>query len=129
MSRDQGERTDRLLAADRARARAVEAGARAEALRERVVELKAAAVTLPFRLDPTEKALANAMVRRDEAAQRDRAAHDAAARAHDRAADTFAEFATTGSPTRRADYLRRMTHHREAAVVDREHGEHFPDGP
>ncbi len=125
MPRDRGEPSDRLEAADRARERAVEAGERVAALRVRISELKAGTAGP----EAAGLSLAAAEARRDDAARRDRVAHDSAARAHDRAADTFEDLANDGPPDRRDGHLRRMDHHRRAAVADRAHGEHPPSDP
>lgn len=123
MARDPGARTDRLIAADRAKERAAEAGERVAALRRRRAELQEASDPAQSLNELPSETLAKAETRRDEAAQRDRAAHDAAARAHDRAADTYALLAVMASPPRDADFLTRAQRHRDAAKKDREHGE------
>lgn len=126
MPRDRGEQSDRLDAADRARERAVEAGERVAALRVRISELKAAAgEDTETWLEAAGDSLAKAEARRDDAARRDRVAHDSAARAHDRAASTFEDLAENGQPDRRDGYRDRMDHHRRAAAEDRVHGEHL----
>jgi hypothetical protein len=118
--------TEGQVAADRARRRAAKAGARAEELRERLANLRArtnASDGPPAPLERSRQAAANALRRRDEAVQRDQAAHEASARAHDRAASAYERRATMVSPDQRAECIHRARNHREAARSTRRDAE------
>jgi hypothetical protein len=124
------DRTDRQLAAARAHRRAAEAGARAAELRKRLTDLQAPTTSeTNTPLTPTERsklAAANALQRRDEAEERDRAAHQAAAQAHERAAAAYERLAATVSPDQQAEHLRKAHTHREAAKATHHHNNPNP---
>lgn len=113
------ERTDHQVAAARARRRAAEAKARMVELQVRLAALRSGAAEtdpIPDRLARSRQAAEDAARCRDEAAQRDRAAHEAASRAHTRAAAAFERLAATVSPHLRAEYIRKAHLHRRAAT-------------
>jgi hypothetical protein len=111
------ERADRRHAADRARRRAAEAGARITELRARLWSLRERQES-GFEPPNTPDAVQQAVLRRDQAVQHDRAAHAAAARAHDSAAAMYERLSTEEHP----EYARKARAHRAAAEKDREAG-------
>jgi hypothetical protein len=126
---DEGdERAGRRIAADRASRRAAEAGVRAAELRRRLSSLqeRQGDDSPPDSPVSGREAIAHAMLRRDEAAERDRAAHESAAQSHDRAASAYDRLAATVDPERREDYVSRARAHRVAATKDREAGKASP---